>query len=86
MVTNAVRSFRFIDSFLPHHFHPRTVLTIRAKREHLIDLQPPRNLVHDKDHRHLPLELVDRLGKVLRRLVVEVRYRLIEHQNLRSLE
>ncbi len=71
---------------VPHHLHLRTVLPIRAKREHLIHLQSSRNLMRNKDHRHLPFELVDRLGEVLRRLLVEVGDRLIEDQNLRPLE
>jgi hypothetical protein len=37
--------------------------------------------VRNKQHRHLALELVDRLRKVFRRLLIEIRHRLIEDQN-----
>lgn len=56
------------------------------KPKHLIDLQPSRNLMRNKQHRHLSLELVDGFGEVLRRLGIEVRHRFIEDQYLRFLE
>ena len=62
------------------------MLAVPAEGEHLIHLQPPRNLMRNKDHRHLPLELVDRLGKVFCRLLVEVGDRFIEGQDLRPLD
>ncbi len=51
------------------------------KTKHLIDPQPPRNLPRNEQHRDLPLELVDRLGEVLGRLLIEVRNRLINLKN-----
>ena len=62
------------------------MLVVTSKREHRIDLQSPRNLMRDEQHRHLALELVDRLGEVLGRLLIEVRDRLVEDQDLRPLE
>ena len=40
----------------------------------------------NKQHRHLALELDSRLGKVFRRLIIEVRYCLIQDQHLRAFE
>ncbi|MBK9028285.1 MAG: hypothetical protein IPN98_10735 [Propionivibrio sp.] len=48
------------------------MLMIPAEAEHLIDRQPSGDLMRDEEHRHLPLELVDCLGEVLGRLLVEV--------------
>ena len=42
--------------------------------------------MRNKQHRHLPLQFVDRPGKVLRRLLIEVGHGLVEDQNLGSLE
>ena len=42
--------------------------------------------MRDEDHRHHPLQPVDRLREVLRRLLVEVGHGLVEDQNLRPLE
>ncbi len=49
-------------------------MLIRPKAEHLIHRQPPRNLMRDEDHRHLPLQPVDRPGEVFRRLLIKVRH------------
>jgi hypothetical protein len=59
---------------------------LRAEAEHLIHLQPLRNLVGDEEHRHLALELVDGLGEVFGGLLVEVGDRFVEDQDLRPLE
>ena len=42
--------------------------------------------MRNKQHRDLALQLVDRPRKVLRRLLIEIRHRFIEDQNLRPLE
>ena len=47
------------------------LLTIKAK--HLIHLQSPWNLMRNKQHRHRPLELVDRPRELFRRLTEGVR-------------
>lgn len=42
--------------------------------------------MRNEQHRHLPLELVDGSRKVFRRLLIQIGDRLVEDQNLRSLE
>ena len=42
--------------------------------------------MRNEQHRHLPLELVDGLGKVFSRLAVKIRHRLVKDQNLRFLQ
>lgn len=42
--------------------------------------------MRNEQHGDFPLQFVDRSGEVLRRLLIEIRNRLIEHQNLRSFE
>ncbi len=53
---------------------------------HFIHLQPLGHLVRDKDHRHLALESVDGLRKMLGSLLIQIRNRLIEDQHLGPLE
>ncbi len=53
---------------------------------HLIHLQALGHLVGDKDHRHLALEPVDGLRKMLGGLLIQIRDCLVEDQNLRPLE
>jgi hypothetical protein len=71
--------------FLTHNHNLRR-MQILAKTEHLIDLQPSWNLVRDEQHRHLPLELVDRPGEEFGGRLIEVGDRFVEDQDLRSLE
>lgn len=42
--------------------------------------------MRNEQHRHLPLEFVDGSREVFRRLLIEVRHRLIKDQNFRPLE
>ncbi len=47
---------------------------------HLIHLQALGHLVGDKDHRHLALEPVDRLRKMLGGLLIQIRDCLIKNE------
>ena len=68
-----------------HHAHRRR-MTLPIKTKHLIHLQALRDLVRNKDHRHRPLEGIDRSGEVFGRLLIEVGDGLVEDEDLRSLE
>ena len=49
---------------------------------HLIHLQAFGHLVGDEDHRHLALNPVDRLRKMLGSLLIQIGNRLVEDQHL----
>ena len=67
----------------PHQTHMHCMA---AHIHDLIDLQALGHLMGDKDHRHLALEPVDGLRKMLGGLLIQIRDCLVEDQNLRPLE
>lgn len=68
---------------LPNHMHARRML---PPIHHLIHLQTLGYLMRDKNHRHLALDPVDGLREVLGGLLIQIRNRLVEDQQLRTLQ
>ena len=66
--------------------HQANANRISPHIHHLIHLQALGHLMRDEDHRHLALEPVDRLSKLLGGLLIQIRNRLVKNQHLGALE
>lgn len=73
--------FSFV--FLLHQTHVHGML---PHIHHLIHLQALGHLVGNKNHRHLALEPIDRLRKMLSGLLIQIGNRLVENQHLGALQ